>query len=70
MIMRALFSMMLASAALAAIAGEAGAQPNGAGGPGSCGQYMYWQKGTCADARNRPSSKTWVDEMLAKKWAG
>ena len=37
-------------------------------GPGECGAYKYWNKRECLDARNRPSAKTWAEEMLAKKW--
>jgi hypothetical protein len=36
--------------------------------PGECGKYMYWQEGECTDARDRKSTKSWADEMLAKQW--
>ena len=73
-IMRTIISGLLAFGMLAAVAGEASARAkqgrDGAlEGPGSCGQYMYWQEGKCVDARTKPSDKPWSDEMLAKKWA-
>ena len=37
----------------------------------TCGAYKYHDEhtGKCVDARDKPSGKTWADEMLAKKWA-
>jgi len=72
--MRTIISALSAGVALVALAGSADAQPGSAGnangaGPGSCGQYRFWHDGKCDDARERPSSKPWSDDMLAKKWA-
>jgi hypothetical protein len=36
--------------------------------PGECGQYLYWHDGECTDARDKKSTKSWADEMLAKHW--
>lgn len=37
----------------------------------TCGAYKYHDEhtGRCVDARDKPSGKTWAEEMLAKKWA-
>ena len=71
--MRPVIFGLLAFAMLAAVAGAASARAkqgdNALEGPGSCGQYMYWHEGKCVDARIKPDSKPWSDEMLAKKWA-
>jgi hypothetical protein len=73
--MRPIVFGLFALAMLAGAVGPASAAPrhrsNGdeAGG-GSCGMYMYQRNGRCVDARNKPSGKSWSDEMLAKKWAG
>jgi hypothetical protein len=56
----------LALTALGAIAAVAVAGPRGE--PGECGTYKYWRDGECTDARDRKSTKTWADEMLAKHW--
>jgi hypothetical protein len=36
----------------------------------TCGVSKYHDEksGKCVDARDRPSGKTWADELLAKKW--
>ena len=56
--------LVLLGTALAA--GMVAAQPRGA--PGECGEYMYWHDGECSDARDKKSSKTWVEELMAKPW--
>ena len=58
--------MTLALAALAAIAAAAIAGPREE--PGECGAYRYWQDGQCTDARDRKSTKSWQEEILAKQW--
>ena len=37
----------------------------------TCGVYKYHdeQTGRCVDARDKPSEKSWADQMLEKKWA-
>jgi len=56
----------LALVAFAAIVATAVAAPRD--DAGDCGQYRYWRDGQCTDARDRPSSKSWAEEMLAKPW--
>lgn len=74
--MRAMLLGLLASAALLGIVGEAHAdsehRANRAPDLSQCGVYMYWQNGKCVDARDRPSGKSWGDEMLQNlgKWHG
>jgi hypothetical protein len=68
MIMHALKQLtrlsVVSTSILAATAGLAAAEN------GTCGMFKYHapHTGKCVDARDKPSGKTWADEMLAKKW--
>jgi hypothetical protein len=36
----------------------------------TCGVYRYHDEGSgkCVDARDKPTGKTWSEQMLEKKW--
>ena len=56
----------LALATLGAMVATAVARPRD--DAGDCGPYKYWHDGQCLDARDKPSTKSWAEEMLAKPW--
>jgi hypothetical protein len=58
-----------AALALAALAASATAVIGGPGvGPCACGEYKYWHNRRCMDARDKKSTETWQQMILAEEW--